>query len=146
MRWESATTVWAIAALVLVAAEVLAPGAFLLWLGIAAAVTCAIVFVVPGLPLVAQIVAFAVLSMMSVLVYRRFFRRAAQASDRPALNRRADQLVGHVAPLVQPIIDGRGRIQIADALWDVQGPELPAGTRVRVVGVHGMVLLVQPQE
>ena len=146
MRWEFATTVWAIVALVLIAAEVLAPGAFMLWLGIAAAATCLIVFAVPGLALVAQVVIFAVLSLLSVVVYRRFFRGAGRTSDRPSLNRRADQLVGHVAPLVQPIVDGRGRIQIADALWDVEGPELPLRTRVRVVGVRDMILQVVAQD
>ena len=140
MRWEFATTVWALVALGLIAAEVLAPGAFMLWLGIAAAVTCAIVFAFPGLPLVAQMLAFAVLSIVSVVAYRRLFRGAGRESDRPSLNRRAEQMVGHVVPLVMPIVDGRGRVQIADALWDVEGPDLPAGTRVR-----GMTLEVRPQ-
>ncbi|GAB6195958.1 NfeD family protein [Lysobacter xanthus] len=146
MRWEFATTVWALVALGLIAAEVLAPGAFMLWLGIAAGVTCAIVFVFPGLPLVVQMLAFAALSIVSVLAYRRFFRGPGRESDQPSLNRRAQQLVGRVEPLVSPIVDGRGRVQIADALWDVEGPDLPAGERVRVVGVRGMVLEVRPQE
>ncbi|TZF91769.1 NfeD family protein [Cognatilysobacter lacus] len=139
-------TVWAILALVLVAAELLAPGAFMLWLGIAAAATAALVFMVPTLATVWQVVAFAVLSVVSVLVCLRFFRRQPQASDRPALNRRAEQLVGSVTTLVRPIVDGRGRVQIADALWDVEGVDLPLGARVRVVAVRGMTLEVVPQD
>ncbi|HEY4581940.1 MAG TPA: NfeD family protein [Lysobacter sp.] len=145
MRWELATTAWALVALVLIAAEVIAPGAFMLWLGIAAAATCLVVFVLPDLPVVAQMLVFSVLSVASVLIYRRFFRGAGPASDRPALNRRAEQLVGRVETLVSPIVDGRGRVQIADALWDVEGPDLPAGTRVRIVGARGMTLEVRPQ-
>ena len=146
MRWEMQTTVWATVALLLIAAEVLAPGAFMLWLGIAAAITCAIVFVLPELPLVGQMVAFALLSIASVLVYLRLFRGRAVDSDRPSLNRRAEALVGHVVPLVSPIVAGHGRVQIADALWDVEGPDLPAGTRVRVIGARGMTLEVRPQD
>lgn len=146
MRWELQTTAWAILALVLIAAEVLAPGAFMLWLGIAAALTCLIVFVFPDLPLVAQMLAFAALSIVSVLAYRRFFRGAGPASDQPSLNRRAEQLVGRVETLVAPIVDGRGRVQIADALWDVEGPDLPAGQRVRIIGVRGMTLEVRPHD
>ncbi|HZX79544.1 MAG TPA: NfeD family protein [Lysobacter sp.] len=145
MRWELATTAWAVVALVLIAAEVLAPGAFMLWLGIAAAATCLIVFALPDLPVVAQMLVFAALSMASVFAYRHWFRGKAPSSDRPALNRRAEQLIGRVEPLVAPIVDGRGRVQIADALWDVEGPDLPVGTRVRVVGVRGMTLEVRPQ-
>jgi membrane protein implicated in regulation of membrane protease activity len=146
MQWQMHTTVWAILALVLIAAEVLAPGAFMLWLGIAAALTCGIVFMVPGLAPVWQFVVFAVLSVASVLVYLRLFRGRDVESDCPALNRRAEQLVGQVASLSTPIVAGRGRVQIADALWDVEGPDLPAGERVRVIGVRGMTLEVRPTE
>lgn len=144
MRWELHTTAWAIVALLLIAAEVIAPGAFLLWLGIAAAVVTAIVFVFPDLPAVAQMAAFAVLSLVSVMVYRGLVRGRRRDSDGPALNRRAEQMVGRVATLVAPIVEGHGRVQIADAFWDVEGPELPAGTRVRVIGVRGMTLEVRP--
>ncbi|WP_133477342.1 NfeD family protein [Cognatilysobacter segetis] len=146
MQWQMQTTVWAILALALIAAEVLAPGAFMLWLGIAAAITCGIVFLVPDLAPVWQIVVFSVLSIASVLVYRRMSRGRDVESDRPSLNRRAEQLVGHVVPLATPIVAGRGRVQIADALWDVEGPDLPAGERVRVIGVRGMTLEVRPQD
>lgn len=146
MSWTFAATVWAVVALVLIAAEIIAPGAFMLWLGIAAAATCAIVLVAPGLGLAAQMVAFAVLSLLSVLAYLRFFRGRGHVSDRPSLNRRAEQMVGRVVPLMAPIVDGHGRAQIGDALWDVEGPDLPAGTRVRVVGVRGMTLDVRPQD
>ena len=146
MQWQMQTTVWAILALLLIAGEVLAPGAFMLWLGIAAGITCGIVFLLPDLPLVAQIVLFSLLSFASVLVYRRVSRGRAVESDRPALNRRAEHLVGPVVPLATPIVAGRGRVQIADAFWDVEGPDLPAGQRVRVIGVRGMTLEVRPQD
>ena len=146
MHWQMQTTVWAVLALALIAAEVMAPGAFLLWLGIAAAVTCGIVFVFPDLAPVWQMVVFAVLSVASVLVYRQLFRGRPVESDRPSLNRRAEQLVGHVVPLATPIVAGRGRVQIADALWDVEGPDMAAGERVRIVGVRGMTLEVRPHD
>ena len=146
MDWSFSATVWAIVALALIAAEIIAPGAFMLWLGIAAAVTCALVVAAPGLAPVWQMVAFALLSVLSVFIYVRFFRGRGRESDRPSLNRRAEQLVGRVVPLMAPIVDGHGRVQIADAFWDVEGPDLPAGARVRVVGVRGMTLEVRPQE
>jgi membrane protein implicated in regulation of membrane protease activity len=59
------------------------------------------------------------------------------------LNRRAAQLVGRVVPLERGIVNGRGRVQIADALWDVSGPELPTGAPVRIIGVEGMNLQVE---
>ena len=142
MRTE--VVVWAALALLLFAAEALAPGAFMLWMGFAAVAVFLAVWLLPGIPLLVQAVAFVVLSFVSVQVYRTWFRRADRDSDRPLLNRRAEQLVGRVMPLDQAISGGRGRVKIDDAFWVVAGPDLPAGTPVRVVAVDGMTLRVQP--
>ncbi|KAF1705648.1 NfeD family protein [Pseudoxanthomonas suwonensis] len=141
MRWD--VTTWAVLALVLIAAETLAPGAFLLWMGFAAAAMLLLVLLLPGIPLLAQVALFVVLSFVSIQVYRRWFRGRGRQSDRPLLNRRAEQNIGLVVPLDQAIVAGRGRIKVGDAFWTVEGPDLPAGTLVRVVAVDGMVLKVQ---
>lgn len=141
MRWD--VFAWAAFALVLFAAETLAPGAFMLWLGFAAAAVFVAVLLLPGIPLLVQVLAFVVLSFVSVQVYRTWFRGRERESDQPALNRRTAALVGRVVLLERAIVDGRGRVQIADAYWDVTGPELPAGTKVRIVGGDAMVLQVE---
>jgi len=141
MRWD--VFAWGAAALLLFAAEALAPGAFMLWLGFAATVVFVAVLLVPGIPLLAQVAAFVVLSFVSIQIYRTWFRGKERVSDQPMLNRRAAQLVGRVVPLEHAIVNGRGRVQIADALWDVNGPDLPAGMPVRIVSVEGMTLRVE---
>ncbi|MBB4130563.1 MULTISPECIES: NfeD family protein [unclassified Xanthomonas] len=141
MRWD--VVVWAVLALVLIAAETLVPGAFLLWMGIAAAAVCVLVLALPGMTLLLQIVAFVLLSFLSVQGYRSWFRGKGRQSDRPLLNRRAEQLIGRCVVLDQPIHAGRGRAKVDDAFWVVSGPDLPAGAPVRIVGVDGMTLQVQ---
>ncbi|WP_417474728.1 NfeD family protein [Luteimonas mephitis] len=141
MRWDVFT--WAAVALLLFAAETMAPGAFMLWLGFAAVVVFVGTLLVPGIPLLAQVAAFIVLSFVSIQVYRKWFRSREPKSDQPALNRRAAALAGRVVPLESAIVQGRGRVQIADAYWDVSGPDLPAGVQVRVVGADGMTLRVE---
>lgn len=142
MRWDVST--WAVVALLLFAAEAMAPGAFMLWLGIAAVVVFLGVLLVPvDIPILVQVAAFIVLSFVSIQVYRKWFRKFEPQSDRPHLNQRANSLVGHVTPLEQAIVNGHGRVQIADAFWEVQGPDLAAGTSVRVIAVDGMTLKVQ---
>jgi membrane protein implicated in regulation of membrane protease activity len=141
MRWD--VFAWAAIALLLFAAEAMAPGAFMLWLGLAAAVVFAIVLLFSGIPVLAQAAIFVVLSFVSIQAYRRWFRKREKPSDQPALNRRTAALVGRVVPLERAIVDGRGRVQIADAFWDVAGPELPVGVPVRVTGADGMTLQVE---
>lgn len=142
MRWD--VFAWAAIALLLFAAEALAPGAFMLWLGFAAVAVFLGVLLIPGIPVLAQAAAFIVLGFVSIQVYRKWFRTRERQSDQPALNRRTAALVGRVVPLEHAIVDGRGRVQIADALWDVTGPELPKGTMVRIVGGDTMTLQVEP--
>jgi len=144
MQWNTETMTWAVVAVLLFAAEAMAPGAFMLWLGFAAAAVFAIVLVVPNVPVLAQVAAFVVLSFVSIQVYRSWFRGREPTSDKPTLNRRADALIGRVVPLDHAIVNGHGRVQIADAFWDVVGPELPAGAVVRIVGSRGMSLMVEP--
>ena len=143
MRWD--VFGWAAIAMLLFAVEALAPGAFMLWLGFAAAAVFLAVWILPvEIPLVAQAAAFVVLSFASIQVYRTWFRgRDKDSSDQPALNKRTAALVGRVVPLDRAIIDGRGRVQIADAYWDVTGPDLPAGTPVRITGGDAMTLQVE---
>jgi inner membrane protein len=143
MRWD--VFAWAAIALLLFAAEALAPGAFMLWLGFAAVAVFLAVLLVPGIPVLAQAAAFIALGFVSIQVYRKWFRARERQSDQPALNRRTAALVGRVVTLEHAIVDGRGRVQIADAYWEVTGPDLPAGAHVRIVGGDAMTLQVEPR-
>ena len=98
--------VWACLALALIAAETLVPGAFLLWLGLAAAGVFVMVTVLPDLNILIQVVSFVLLSFASILIYRRWFRLRGP-TDAPVLNRRADQLIGREVALHQAIADGK---------------------------------------
>jgi membrane protein implicated in regulation of membrane protease activity len=144
LRWD--VVGWAAVALLLFAAEALAPGAFMLWMAFAAVAVFLVVLAVPGIPLLAQVAAFVLLSFVSIQVYRKWFRGRARESDRPTLNRRAFHHIGRVVPLEQPIVAGRGRVKIGDAFWVVQGMDMPVGTPVRVVDSDGIVLHVEPAD
>jgi membrane protein implicated in regulation of membrane protease activity len=136
---------WACAAAGLVAAEVIAPGVFMLWLGVAAGAVLAIVLIFPGIPLLWQALAFVAFSLALIPAYRHFLGSKDHPSDQPLLNKKGAQMVGQVVPLESEILSGRGRVKIGDAFWVVSGPDLPAGTRVRITGVDSMILTVEPE-
>jgi membrane protein implicated in regulation of membrane protease activity len=83
------------------------------------------------------------LSIVNIVVARRYLKRHPTHSDHPTLNRRAAGLIGRQATLVEPIADGRGRAKLGDSTWTVTGPELPAGAHVKVVDADGAVLKVE---
>ena len=134
---------WIVAGLVLLALELVVPGGILLWMGISGIATGLLVLFQPiGWPL--QWLIFGVLSLVSIAVWLRYNRSRPTATDRPYLNRRADQLIGQVVVLEQPIAQGFGRVVLGDTVWRVSGPDLPLGQRVRIVGSAGAVLTVEP--
>ncbi|OCP22176.1 MULTISPECIES: NfeD family protein [unclassified Ensifer] len=137
---------WWVLGLALLAAEVVAPGVFLVWIAIAALITGVLSLllwdtVVWGWQV--QLIVFALLSIIAVLVGRRFISSSSGETDEPLLNQRAQSLVGRTAVLEKPIAEGHGRVRLDDTIWIVEGPDLPAGTRVRIVASHGRHLTVE---
>lgn len=132
---------WLILGLVLIGLEMVAPGVFLVWLGIAALLTGLFDYLF-DLSWQAASVTFALLSIVSVLAGRALARRTGQGAG-TELNRRGEALVGRIFTLDQPIASGEGRIKVDDSVWRVLGPDLPAGTAVRVTGIEGATLVVE---
>ncbi|CAD7030093.1 NfeD family protein [Pseudorhizobium halotolerans] len=136
---------WWIIGIVLLAAELVAPGVFLIWIGAAAIVIGVLSLLLWDAAFWSwqlQFVLFAVLAGAFALAGRRFYGRH-ETSDQPYLNRRGESLVGRTATLHEPIREGRGRIRLDDTWWPVMGPDLPAGTRVTVVSADGRDLKVE---
>ena len=136
---------WWLLALLLIGAEMILPGYFLLWIGIAAGLMGAIVLLAPALPAIAQAVVFALLAILTCAVYWRFIRPLAEhRDDQPLLNRRGEKLVGQRFVVVEPIVNGRGKVRVGDGAWLAEGPDLVAGSEVEVVAVEGTTVSVRP--
>lgn len=135
--------VWLIAAVVLGAAEIFLPGAFMIWLAGAALVTGIITAVVaPGWE--AQFSLFAVLSILAIVAGRVWLKRHPIQTEDTGLNRRGDRLIGEVFAVCEAIQDGQGKVMIGDSPWLAQGPDAAAGSRVRIIAVHGTTVTVEP--
>ena len=133
---------WLIFGVVLMALELLAPGVFLFWLGLAALLVGLLSFVLhPSWQL--QLLMFAAFAVAAVPLWRRVaFGNKAASKSNPFLNKRTDALIGRVFTLEKPIIDGSGTVRIDDTIWRVAGPDAPAGSRVRIVQAEGASLTV----
>jgi inner membrane protein len=141
----SLPTLWLIAGVILCAAEMLVPGIFLLWLGIAALVTGVIAWALPIGP-VLQILVFGVLAIASIYAGRRWTRSDAIASTDPLLNDRLARMVGQNVVLVTAISGGAGRAKVGDGVWDVRGEDQPAGSQMVITGNKDGVLTVEPYQ
>lgn len=134
---------WIVGGLVLLALELILPGGILVWMGVAGIVTGLMLMFQP-MDWPVQWLIFGVVSLSSILVWLRYSRTRPEITDRPLLNRRTDQLIGQQAVLEDAIAQGHGRVVLGDTVWRVSGPDLPAGSKVRIVGSTGAVLVVEP--
>jgi len=135
---------WWVAAIVLLGIEIFAPGFWFLWMAVAAGIVGTILLVIPETTWQWQVLLFAVLSVTSLIAWRAYQRRHPTVSDEPNLNRRGAQYVGRVFTLDEAIVNGTGKIRVDDTTWKVSGADRPLGAKVRVTGVAGTVLTVEP--
>ena len=140
--WSLGAWSWLVAAILLLALEMVVPGVHFVWFGLAAGLT-AIVSYATGMPWPWQLVAFVVMSGVTVLIVRKFARYGASTTDEPALNERGVQYVGRTVLIEVPIEGGRGKVRVGDTLWQASGPNLPKGAHARVTGCDGTVLKVE---
>ena len=144
LSWLDGTQYWHwwILAVILAAIEIVAPGVFFIWIGVAAAITGLIAWIVP-LSWQIEAIIFAVLSVLTVLAWRSYQKKTHQDQPTSTLNRRGEQMIGRFAVLSEPIENGRGKAKVDDTVWRVEGPDLPAGTRITVTGIDGAILKVE---
>lgn len=134
---------WLILSVALIILEILMPGAYFLWMGISAAIVGGAMFVFPQMPILVQVLIFAVLSVITVVMYKSYRKKNPIVTDEPALNRRAEQYVGQSFTLTEPIVNGEGKIKVDDSTWKITGADIDAGETVRVISVEGSTLIVE---
>lgn len=134
--------IWFAIGLLLAAAEMAIPGVFLIWMAGAALITGAVTWLLPiGLPL--QIVIFAVLAIVAVFSGRRYLQSHPVVSADPLMNDRGARAIGEMVLVTHAIDGGSGRVKLGDSEWIAKGPDAEPGTRMRVSGHDGAVLLVE---
>jgi membrane protein implicated in regulation of membrane protease activity len=133
---------WLAIGLLLAAAEMAVPGVFLIWMSGAALITGLVTWLVPiGLPV--QIVIFAVLAILFVFGGKRYLRAHPIEGVDPKMNDRGAQAVGEMVVVTHAIDGGRGRVRLGDSEWLAKGPDADPGSRMRVAGHDGAVLIVE---
>lgn len=135
--------IWLILAAVLLVLEMLAPGVFFMWFGFAALLT-GVIALRYDVAWQWQLIWFGGLSLVTVILVNRYLRKNPMESDAPLLNQRTAQFIGRTFALADPIENGRGSVHAGDTIWPVEGPALPKGAQVKVVGTDGTVLKVEP--
>ncbi len=140
---------WLIAAGILLLLEFVVPGVHLIWFGLAAALTGAVLGALSAaglgdaLSVPVQLILFVGLSIMSLFMVKALGISASPLrTDAPSLNIRGAQYIGRDVTVEDAIVNGRGRVRVDDGVWGAEGEDAPRGSKVRVTGVNGTVLVV----
>jgi membrane protein implicated in regulation of membrane protease activity len=136
---------WLIGGVVLLIAEVIAPGFSLIFIG-AAGIATGVLSLVLGLPVPIQLAVFAILAYLAVRIGgRRASASRYDHSSDPLLNDRIGRLLGRVVVVVEPVDANGGRVRVGDGEWSARGGPAAIGERVRIVDVEGNCLKVEPE-
>jgi len=132
---------WLSLGLVLGVAELVAPGFFLMWLGLAALIVGGLDYFLP-ITVAYQVAMFAILSVLTVFAGKKFLQKNPIETEDANLNDRGARLTGEIVTVVEAITNGHGRVKVGDSVWSARGVDAAIGSRVRVTGADGAVLLV----
>ena len=135
--------IWAIAGVVLLIAELLAPGFFLLFIG-AAAIATGIFTLLFDLGIAPQLVLFALYSALAVMLGKRFYAQPETPEQQVGLNDPSRRMIGKSVVVVDPVDEHGGRVRVGDGEWTARGGPAGVGERVTVVAVDGNCLTVEP--
>jgi membrane protein implicated in regulation of membrane protease activity len=136
---------WLIGGVVLLIAELIAPGFFLVFVG-GAAIATGLVTLLVGIPVAAQLALFAALAYLSARIGGRYaYSYRYDYSSDPLLNDRVGRLLGKVVVVAEPIDSNGGRVRVGDSVWQARGAPAAVGERVRIVDVEGNCLKVEPE-
>lgn len=134
---------WMIAGVLLLIAEIIAPGFFLVFIG-AAAIAAGLFTVLFSLGIAAQLTLFVIYAIIAVMIGRKFYANAAVDAGDPLLNDRAARLIGKSVTVIEEVNEHSGRVRVGDSEWSARGGPGSVGERVRITGVEGNCLLVEP--
>lgn len=142
---------WWIIGILLIGIEIMAPGTFFLWFGLAAFAVGLVTMVLGAESAIwgwqAQIMAFAVLALLFAVAGRHIMaRRGPDEGELAGLNERGRQLIGRQGVITQAVAGGAGRVRIGDTTWRVTGPDLAEGAMVVIVDAKAETLIVEPAE
>ncbi len=135
---------WMIGGVLLLIAEIIAPGFFLVFIGAAALATGAFALLF-DLGLASQLALFALYALLAVMVGRRVYANSSDESSDPLLNDRSARMIGKVVTVVEAVDAHNGRVRVGDGEWNARGGPAAAGERVRVTGVDGNCLNVEAE-
>lgn len=133
---------WLSLGLLLGVAEMVAPGFFLMWLGLAALIVGGLDYFLP-ITVAYQVAMFAILSVLTVFAGKKFLHDNPIETQDAMLNDRGARLTGEIVTVVEAITNGHGRVKVGDSVWSARGVDAAIGSRVRVTGADGAVLLVE---
>lgn len=135
--------IWAIAGILLLIAEIIAPGFFLVFVGVAAIATGAFTLLF-GLGVPLQLILFIVYSALAVMIGKRWYGEPHGGDQRHAINEPAKRLIGKTLVVVSPVDDNSGRVRVGDGEWNARGGPAEVGDRVTVTAIEGNCLIVEP--
>jgi membrane protein implicated in regulation of membrane protease activity len=126
--------------------EMLLPGVFFLWMGIAAGGVGLLMLGLPDLDWRIQLVVFSALSIICVTGFRYWQSKNPTETDNPKLNQRGQQYIGRVVSLTKDMENGVGQAHVDDTVWQVSSLDAQSfkiKQKLKVIDIEGATLIIE---
>ncbi len=138
---------WGILGLVLLGVEMATGTFYILWFGVAGLLLAVLVWMFPNMSAALQVFAYAVLSLGSLFVYRRYYK-STEKEDLKVGQSRGDE-IGKQGTIIEAVSASQnGKIRFAQGVMGskewvaISDEEITVGTLAKVVAVEGNTLRV----
>jgi hypothetical protein len=138
--------IWAVAGLAFIVSEVATSGFFMMFFGVGAFASAALSFFAPASPLSTQVLTFSLVSIVSLLLFRKPLMRTF-GLDKAVPSR--DEIVRETALPMEDIAPGQtGKAELRGTTWNARNhgkAVLTKGQRCRVAKVDGLTLWLESE-
>jgi membrane protein implicated in regulation of membrane protease activity len=81
-------------------------------------------------------------TVLALYFWREYRVQQLDLQSASSPQRAGERYIGQVLVLTDGLRDGSGYVKLGNRRWNLRGPNIPAGSRVRVTGVDGTILIV----
>ncbi len=139
-------TAWLVTGLVLSLLELIVPGVYLIWFGLAGIFMSALVYFVP-MSTNSQLIWFAIISaifaLLGLYIYRYIFKKNQIPQAYRNLNNSAEQYVGNTVTVAENSEDHMTKVKIGDTYWLAYSEkDFKKGDTAKVIGVKDSLILI----
>ncbi|MDD4557251.1 MAG: NfeD family protein [Alphaproteobacteria bacterium] len=135
---------WISFGLFMIFSELVTPGFYFLWIGLAAVFSGLLLYFFPTLDFVIIGTFFAVSALVFCYLGKVSLYKRISDDSSSTLNKRGAQYIGQTVVVFEAIKNGSGKVKVGDSVWLAKSEtDVAEGKSVKIIDVDGIMFIVK---